>query len=418
MKTNTDSKQMRLSAQIALALTLGTAFVPTAALSAPITSSRTYTADATVSEDIDISSGTITVEGVNDDSTGRYENRTVELKGSSIKILNPTGNILAALSRGDGTMDFSGVLKVNPDGAGKVELRGDILVTKRDNSDADTYDRGGYVKLYLKGADSYFAGGIAEVKDPLNSIIPLHKRGGVLLDLSEGATWYPKEAVDSYTLFNPDNPSERFSVLPNWSEDPSKPLGFHLSADGGIIDIAYAAPNVARAAAAGTRTLTFSNTEAALNGATFRISTDFANDKADKIVLNGILNPTPTTNNKYKLQIGFDPKMNDAADKTNYVIAPTTAGGVPVLDSDNTGDTVEASEYTAKKAVAAGLLTKDFKVKPTLVEATESGRKVVRVTKITISDTAPTPQPHPTTQHSRPHPTANRSGALQPLRRR
>ena len=124
MKANTDSKQMRLSAQIALALTLGTAFVPTAALSAPITSSRTYTADATVSEDIDISSGTITVEAVNDDSTGRYENRTVELKGSSIKILNPTGNILAALSRGDGTMDFSGVLKVNPDGAGKVGLRG------------------------------------------------------------------------------------------------------------------------------------------------------------------------------------------------------------------------------------------------------------------------------------------------------
>ena len=160
MKTNTDSKQMRLSAQIALALTLGTAFVPTAALSAPITSSRTYTADATVSEDIDISSGTITVEGVNDDSTGRYENRTVELKGSSIKILNPTGNILAALSRGDGTMDFSGVLKVNPDGAGKVELRGDILVTKRDNSDADTYDRGGYVKLYLKGATPTLRAGL------------------------------------------------------------------------------------------------------------------------------------------------------------------------------------------------------------------------------------------------------------------
>ena len=41
MKTNADNKQMRLSAQIALALTLGTAFVPCTALAAPITASQT-----------------------------------------------------------------------------------------------------------------------------------------------------------------------------------------------------------------------------------------------------------------------------------------------------------------------------------------------------------------------------------------
>ena len=174
MKTNADNKQMRLSAQIALALTLGTAFVPSTALAAPITATST-----TVTEDVDISGGTIAVEGVNDDSTGQHENRTVELKGSNIKILNPTGSVLTALSRGDGTMDFSGVLTVNPDRTGKVELHGDILVDRRDNSNSSTSYRGGYVKLYLKGADSYFAGGITEVKDVGNNVIPLPLQAGL-----------------------------------------------------------------------------------------------------------------------------------------------------------------------------------------------------------------------------------------------
>ena len=106
MKTNAEQKQMRLRAQTALALILGTALVPTTALAAPITASQTYMTSTTVTEDVDISGGTIAVEGVNDDSTGQHENRTVELKGSNIKILNPTGSVLTALSRGDGTMDF------------------------------------------------------------------------------------------------------------------------------------------------------------------------------------------------------------------------------------------------------------------------------------------------------------------------
>jgi len=358
MKSNEKEKQVHLGTQIALALTLGTAFVPTTVLAAPITAPQTYATSTTVTEDVDISGGTIAVEGVNDDSTGQHENRTVELKGSNIKILNPTGSVLTALSRGDGTMDFSGVLTVNPDRTGKVELHGDILVDRRDNSNSSTSYRGGYVKLYLSGADSYFAGGITEVKDVGNNVIPLHKRGGVLLDLSHGATWYPKG--DAYTLFNPDDPSEKFSFKPDWSEDQSKPVGFHLSANSGVIDMAFAAPNTLRTAAVGQRTLTFDNAWAALNGATFRISTDLTHNRADKIVLNGVTG----TSNQYKLQIGFDPKMNDAANKTNYVIAPTVTGGIPVLDSDNRYDTVTASEYTAKKAVAAGGLTKKFKNQP------------------------------------------------------
>ena len=382
MKTNADNKQMRLSAQIALALTLGTAFVPTTVGAAPITASQTYTADVTVTDDVNIAGGTITVEGVDDDTSSQHANRTAILKGN-VKIKNSSGNILAALSHGDGTQDWTGILTVNPDGTKRVQLHGDILVGRHD----DPTERGGYVNLYLKGAESYFAGGITEVKDAWNNLIPLHQRGGVRLVLSNGATWYPK--ADSYTLADP---TTDFGETGSAS-DPNKPLGFHLSANGGIIDMAFAAPNTRRTAAVGQRTLTFHNARAALNGATFRISTDLTHNRADKIVLNGVTG----TGNQYHLQIGFDPKMNDAANKTNYEITPSAPGGIPVLDSDNAGDTVTASEYTAKKAVAAGLLQKDFKVKPTLAEATESGRKIVRVTKVEITDVNPTPPPTPPT---------------------
>ena len=387
MKSNVEKKQMRLSAQIALALTLGTAFVPSTALAAPITTSQTYTADTTETRDVEITGGTITVKGIDQDTpTSSHANRTAILKGN-VKIINSSGNILAALSHGDGTQDWTGILTVNPDRTSKVELRGDILVGRPDN----TSERGGYVNLYLKGAESYFAGGIRDLDGKA-----LHQRGGVRLELSDGATWYPKG--DAYTLFNPTPYAQDFGETStdggvNWAEDQNKPLGFHLLANGGIIDMAFAAPNTLRTAAVGQRTLTFDNARAALNGATFRISTDLTHNRADKIVLNGVTG----TGNQYHLQIGFDPKMNDAANKTNYEITPSAPGGIPVLDSDNTGDTVTAPEYTAKKAVAAGLLTKNFKIKPTVVEATESGRKIVRVTKVEITDANPTPPPTPPT---------------------
>ena len=114
MKSNADNKQVRLSAQIALALTLGTAFVPTTVGAAPITASQTYTADVTVTEDVNIENGTITVKGVDQDAPPQHANRTATLKGN-VRIINPSGNILAALSHGDGTQDWTGILTVNPD---------------------------------------------------------------------------------------------------------------------------------------------------------------------------------------------------------------------------------------------------------------------------------------------------------------
>ena len=366
MKPNAKEKQMRLRAQTAFALTLGMGILPAAAHAAPITSSQTYTADTTETRDVEITGGTITVEGVDDDTSSQHANRTATLRGN-VRIINPSGNVLEALSHGDGTEDWTGILTVNPNGTKRVQLHGDILVGRPDNPP----ERGGYVNLYLSGRDSYFAGGIKDVTGN-----PPSTRGGVRLVLSNGATWYPK--ADSYTLAAPTDLGETGPA-----SDPNKPLGFHLSANGGAINMAFAAPNVARTAAAGGRTLTFTNTGASLNGAAFRISTDLANDHADKVVLSGV-----TGTNQYKLQVAYDPKMNDA-DTANYEITTANPNGIEVLRSSNAGDTVAASAYTARKAAAAGLLTKDFTVTPTLRQEVAGGNKIAYLTKLTISEASP-----------------------------
>ncbi|MEX5286096.1 autotransporter outer membrane beta-barrel domain-containing protein [Selenomonas sputigena] len=367
MKPNAKEKQMRLRAQTALALTLGMGILPAAAHAAPITSSQTYTADTTETRDVEITGGTITVEGVDDNTSSQHANRTATLTGN-VRIINPSGNVLEALSHGDGTEDWTGILTVNPNGTKRVQLHGDILVGRPDN----TSERGGYVNLYLSGRDSYFAGGIKDVTGN-----PPSTRGGVRLVLSNGATWYPK--ADSYALAAPTDLGET-----GLTSDPNKPLGFHLSANGGVIDMAFAAPNVARGTGAGLRTLTFANTGASLNGAAFRISTDLAHNHADKVVLSGVTGAS----NQYKLQVAYDPTMNDA-DTANYEITTANPNGIEVLRSSNAGDTVRASAYTTRKAAAAGLLAKDFTVTPTLRQEVSGSSKIAYLTKLTISEAPP-----------------------------
>ena len=368
MNSNGKEKQMLLRAQVSLALTLGMGILPAAAHAATITSSKTYhTTDVTVTEDVDIADGTITVEGVDDDTSSQHANRTATLTGN-VRIINPSDNVLTALSHGDGTQDWTGILTVNPNGTKRVQLHGDILVGRPDNPP----ERGGYVNLYLSGRDSYFAGGIKDVTGN-----PPSTRGGVRLVLSNGATWYPK--ADSYTLAAPADLGETGSA-----SDPNKPLGFDLSANGGVIDMAFAAPNVARGTGAGLRTLTFANTGASLNGAAFRISTDLAHNHADKVVLSGVTGAS----NQYKLQVAYDPTMNDA-DTANYEITTANPNGIEVLRSSNAGDTVRALAYTTRKAAAAGLLTKDFTVTPTLRQEVSGGSKIAYLTKLTISEALP-----------------------------
>ena len=370
MKSNEKEKQMLLRAQVSLALTLGMGILPAAAHAATITSSKTYhTTDVTVTEDVDIADGTITVEGVDDDTSSQHANRTATLTGN-VRIINPSGNVLTALSHGDGTQDWTGILTVNPNGTSRVQLHGDILVGRPDNPP----ERGGYVNLYLSGRDSYFAGGIKDVTGN-----PPSMRGGVRLVLSNGATWYPK--ADSYTLAAPADLGETGSA-----SDPNKPLGFHLSANGGAINMAFAAPTTPRAAAAGQRTLTFTNTGASLNGATFRISTDLTNGRADQVILNGV-----SSNNHYHLQVAYDPGMNAFPAETDYEISHPSQ--IKIFESSNPNDTYDTPEYKTRKAVAAGLLQQDFTVRPTTTESQAGGKKTVYITKIAGRAMTPTDGP-------------------------
>lgn len=369
MKPNAKEKQMRLRAQTALAFTLGMGILPAAAHAATITSSQTYTADTTETRDVEITGGTITVEGIDDYGLSQHANRTATLTGN-VRIINPSGNVLEALSHGGGTEDWAGILTVNPNGTKRVQLHGDILVGRPDNPP----ERGGYVNLYLSGRDSYFAGGIKDV--PGTS---LDDRGGVRLVLSNGATWYPK--ADSYTLAPPTNLGET-----GLTSDPNKPLGFHLSANGGAINMAFAAPTTPRAAAAGQRTLTFANTGASLNGATFRISTDLTNGRADKVILNGV-----SSNNHYHLQVAYDPGMNAFPAETDYEISHPSQ--IKIFESSNPNDTYDTPEYKTRKAVAAGLLQQDFTVRPTTTESQAGGKKTVYITKIAGRAMTPTDGP-------------------------
>ena len=370
MKPNAKEKHMRLRAQTALALTLGMGILPAAAHAAPITSSQTYTADTTETRDVEITGGTITVEGIDQDTPpSHHANRTATLTGN-VRIINPSGNVLKALSHGDGTEDWTGILTVNPNGTSRVQLHGDILVGRPNNPT----ERGGYVNLYLSGRDSYFAGGIKDVTGN-----PPSTRGGVRLVLSNGATWYPK--ADSYTLAAPTDLGETGPA-----SDPNKPLGFHLSAKGGAINMAFAAPTTPRAAAAGQRTLTFTNTGASLNGATFRISTDLTNGRADQVILNGV-----SPNNHYHLQVAYDPGMNAFPAETDYEISHPSQ--IKIFESSNPNDTYDTPEYKTRKAVAAGLLQQDFTVRPTTTESQAGGKKTVYITKIAGRAMTPTDGP-------------------------
>ena len=374
MKPNAKEKQMRLRAQTALALTLGMGILPAAAHAAPITSSQTYTADTTETRDVEITGGTITVEGIDQDTPpSHHANRTATLTGN-VRIINPSGNVLKALSHGDGTEDWTGILTVNPNGTSRVQLHGDILVGRPNNPT----ERGGYVNLYLSGRDSYFAGGIKDVTGN-----PPSTRGGVRLVLSNGATWYPK--ADSYALAAPNDLGQTRNGS-TWSPDSNKPLGFHLSANGGAINMAFAAPTTPRAAAAGQRTLTFTNTGASLNGATFRISTDLTNGIADQVILNGV-----SSNNHYHLQVAYDPGMNAFPAETDYEISHPSQ--IKIFESSNPNDTYDTPEYKTRKAVAAGLLQQDFTVRPTTTESQAGGKKTVYITKIAGRAMTPTDGP-------------------------
>ena len=311
---------------------LSTSLMLATADAAMITDSKDYTSNGTsevVTEDIDITGGHI-----------QYQNTTS--MASDIGKISLTGNVKIVQ---DDSEDYALFAKGGDSGAAsilEINAAKDKTVQIVGNVKAEGMPNHGVVDLGLSNADSYLAGKL---------LLGELGGNGIVLDLSNGATWYVPEGNDSYTL--------------STAMDGNLPVGIHLSADGGIIDLYHQTPTTVRSSA-GDRTFTLNNTEAGANGATFAISTDIANDKADSVVIDG-----STGTNTYYVQVVYDASKD--TDGT-YTI------GAEVVTSDNTSDKVEAKSYTTTKDVTAGLMTKTLTYTPTL--KTDGG--TTKLTSVTI----------------------------------
>ncbi|MCH3958245.1 MAG: autotransporter outer membrane beta-barrel domain-containing protein [Selenomonas sp.] len=239
---------------------------------------------------------------------------------------------------GAAASDHSATLIINPNKDKTVKLDGDIQVTGKAK-----------VQANLSNGDSYLAGALKQ-----DSAL-----GTINLDLSNGAIWYV--SGDNYSL------SDTLT----------------LAADGGVLDLWHAHANSYRTGSQGTRTLNISSAGSSLNGAAFVLSSDIKSNKADLVNLTGVTGEA----NKYIIQIANDPAMS--TDGTY-----TSEAGITVLKTDDLKDTVTAKAYKTTKDVAAGLMTKELTLTPTLV--TTDG--VTKLTALTVSGNAAAPGTDPGTE--------------------
>lgn len=215
-------------------------------------------------------------------------------------------------------------LKINPNSDRTVQISGNVIAQGHHN---DWWPGTGYVELNLTNENSYLAGKLLLQGDA--------GRGDITMNLSNGAVWYVPQGDDSYMLATSGN-------------------GIHLTADGGIIDLYHQSPATVRTNA-DSRSFTISGAASSLNGATFAIGSDMANNQADSVKLNDV-----TGSNTYYIQVVHDASQD---------IDGTYAGGATVLTTDGANDTVQAKPYTTEKDVAAGLLTKTLTITPTISTA-------------------------------------------------
>lgn len=259
---------------------------------------------------------------------------TVNLNGNVAITVND-GYALCAQGTPHGESTDDAVLNVNSNGTKTVKIVGDIETNS------------GYITLTLNNKDSYLAGSLIQGDN-------------ITLKLNNGSTWYvPVQAADSYTIMN-------YSGVYS---------GIHLNLNGGIVDLYHATPTTARETAAGTRTLSLNehkgtNQQSGTNNTTFVLSSDIANNKADKVILTG--NSSSNTNTYY-VQVAYDTSQD--TDGTY-----NATGDITVLTTDGATDTVTAKSYTTTKDVAAGLLTKNLTITPTIT--TNAG--VAKLTSVTV----------------------------------
>ena len=315
-------------------LILSTSLMLATADAATITTSTVYLDKSEeVADDIEIVNGHI-----GNITKAEGFSSTISLNGN-VKIVQNDVDGYALFAEATGSSGSKAILNINgaKDKNKTVQIVGDVKVHGEEGWGSAE------INLNLSNKDSYLAG-----KLELSGT----GKEKISLNLSNGATWYVPVGDDSYNLGTKD------SMI-------------HLSANdgGGIIDLYHQTPTAVRSSA-GDRIFKLEDTGAGANGATFAISTDIANDKADKVILKG-----STGTNTYYVQVVHDPsKDTDGI----YTIAN---GGVEVLTSDNTSDTVEAKPYTMTKDEAAGLMLKTLTYEPTLV--TNGG--TTKLTSVTVT---------------------------------
>lgn len=333
-KMNKTNKKL-LTAQILLALAVcgGTA-LPGSCEAADITTSQTYTdTTATVTDTIDITDGTITVA-----------TSSISLLGD-VSIQNQDGSTPALLVKISQISNPTAVLKVNQDGDKTVKIQGNI--EERYASDGQPYFAGpSEFTCRLNNADSYLAGSLVNDGSSISG-------NQIILKVNNGATWYvPK--TSAYECQH----------------------GYIFDLDGGYVDLYNLTPTTVRSVggSASDTTLTLSNVGTSANGATFRVATDVANNRAySQVKLTGA-----TGTNTYYVQVAYDGTIKDTTS--------TSTGSAAVLTTDNSGDTVKGSDYTATSLASGGLLTKSVTYTPTLSSTTADGTTTWAVTSLTTGE--------------------------------
>lgn len=303
-----------------------------------------YNQNLTISDDINITDGYISVSGY--DGTD-----TINITGQNIYI-NQGSSAYALLAKGvsGGCANGYGVLRINTNDSSTVRIIGNVETAP------DVGCSSGKIYLRLTNADSFLAG------------MPIKGGGTIDLRFNNGATWYIPENVNTFTGTNQG--------------------GTAVSAVGGNIDIYHTLPGTVRSAAAGTRTFSAAGqinsieSSLALKGATFVLSSDIEHNLTDKVVLTKVSgNPLDTIGasmgltNNYAIQIAYDPAMSKDG---TY-----TASDLTILTTDNTGDTVTAKDYLTTRTEAAGLKTVNIKLTPTL--STTGG--VTKLSALTVKNT-------------------------------
>lgn len=291
----------------------------------------------------------------------------------------------------------------------KVQIIGN-LVTKTENykNDESKDYSSSTIELNLNNKDSFFAGKM--LSERLGN--PYNNRKGeetITLNLKNGGTWYLQDSNDEDDIDGYDIGGGKGNSLDG-------NLQTFITSDGGVIDIYHRSPNQSPLPTkeqldnikklenlakgelekiedgfgkeseeykeaelylknyteqiikeeilkdnrkAGTRTVTLNGVRDRLQDTTFRISTNVAEKKADKVVLNGVkVNKDSATN--YFVEIAADPSLGEdwKAEKDDKIL---------VMDINGDGldkITVEGKESEAE--IGAGLIKQT--ITPTLEE--------------------------------------------------